>query len=247
MKVPGTLLASAIFAVSLSGQGAETTQDLVTAGPGAGDTVSVVKHARYPGLRQSVPAVLPAPDTGLTIALNTGSGLANIPVELSALRCECVRTGANEDSRFACFEFEIRAKAGPPFAWSCWAPDFPNPHRFQVLSTPSRDTYACYVGAGVHLFRITQARDPETMRKDFWNTAQHPDALPVLSGALLFQIVGREHMLGFGPTTWNVVIDSLGESGRDPVVTLHGDNIWPKYTFGLRGGQWELLSKHDNP
>jgi hypothetical protein len=169
-----------------------------------------------------------------------------VAVELSAYRCECVRSEGGKDWPFACYQFQIRAKGGYPFAWSCWVPDCPSPHAFEVLTAPSGQSYACYIDNGLDLFHITQPRDSESVRKDFWNGISHPDRLPSLNN-LLFETVDRNNLIGLGPTTWNITVDSVAESGGDLVLILHGRKPQLKYTFALKNGKWVFVSKQDNP
>ena len=237
MKIVVCLLYSAILVANSVAAETNLFEDPVSSGPRAGRTVKLIRAQAMP---ESV--IKPLREQAL---LNLGTERVRTPVQIQATRYEGARTGKDRDWSFACFEFRIRAETPARFDWACWVADFPQPHRFQILSGNSKASYACFVGAGVHVYRLHQERNPDTMRQRFWEESEHPDALPTLPLSLLFEALSRTNMLGLGPRTWNVTVSSLSDAGGEVHLTLHGSNPEPKCTFALRKGTWELVSQKE--
>jgi hypothetical protein len=186
------------------------------------------------------------PQKESVITLTIAGQKANLPVELFAFRHQYGRLPESNRWSFAQYEFQVRAKGGQPFVWSCWTPpDVSRPHRFQVLTTESGRSYACYVREGVHLFYLSQSRELVSLRRepapeDF--ESDHPDALPRLTMGTLRDALGTLNVEGLGPQMWNVTVDGLSDSTGELRVTVHGALPQPQCTFALRKNEWELVS-----
>jgi hypothetical protein len=241
MKNSSIIFVAALMAAS-NVSGESTIEDIIRTGPRAGQTVRVVKTERSPK-----EATVVRPESTVAIVLRDGQN--SVPVELLVLRHEGVRISGTNLQPFTCYEFQVRAQE-PVFVWSCWTPSFPRPHRFQVLNTESGKTYACYVRAGVHLFRLAEGREPDSIRREFWESPEkdlrHRDALPLLPISEVQDALSRTNTLGLGPQTWNITVDGISESAGELRVVVHGMAAKPRCTFALRGDKWELVSRSGN-
>jgi hypothetical protein len=213
--------------------------DPIMSGSKTGQTVRAIKA-------QAVPACVLPYQPGEPV-IDLGTKHVHSSVEINAIRYECVRTGEGRERSFACFEFCVRAKGPEKLEWSCWVPDFPHPHRFQILTGETKASYACYIGSGVHLYHLQQGRDAASMRRRFWEQVEHPDVLPILPLPLLFQTLGRTNMLGLGPRTWNVSVSDFSDKNGELRLTVQGTASEPKCTFALRYDRWVLVSTFLEP
>lgn len=211
-------------------------EESIQSGPKAGQTVKAVRA-------DPAPDCLAMAAEGASAFLGTGADRSRQTVSKRATRYECVRVGRDRDWPFNCFEFRIHATSPGAFEWSCWAPDFPRPHMFKLLAGESETTYACYIGSGIHLYRLGQNRKSDVMRRLFLEQAQHPDTLPTVPLALLFEKLGRTNMIGQGPRTWNVTVETLTDKDGEILLTVHGLNPELKTTFALRNGTWGTVPK----
>lgn len=166
-------------------------------------------------------------------------------VELSAFRAECVVDLGETNRTMFAYLMKVQAPGPPVLDWSCWTPDFPIPHRFQVFAGGSGTNYASYVRQGVHLLRLSRSRACEVIRQQFWQHAtdtDHPDALPLLDAGLLQHNLGWTNTLGLGPQRLDVSVDHLSDRTGELQVVEHGSTEEPKCTFALRGGKWTMIS-----
>jgi len=240
MNTIALLLGAAFFVTAASDGQTTLSEDVITRGPQTGQKRTITKTLVSPKEASVLQKVA-------VVTLNVQGQKTNVPIELIANRHECIATRGTNTMRFACYEFQVRAKEGGGFVWSCWIPDFPRPHRFQVLTTESGRSYACYVRQGVHLFHLSETREPDAMRRQFWEAPEdleidHPDALPRLTMESVGEALGRTNTEGMGPQTWNVTVDNLSDSAGELRVTLHGAAPQPQCTFALRKAKWELVS-----
>jgi hypothetical protein len=245
MKTKILLLGSVMLLRVLAFAQTGLREDVVPRGPHAGDVVKIVSTEAV-----STKALAPQEKSPLTLRLPGQN--TNVQVELFAYRHNYTRTAGNRSSAHACYEFQVRSKDSDEFAWSCWTFDFPRPHDFQVLTTESGNAYACFIGAGVHLFRLSASRESDVLRRQFWegslmDSADHPDGLPVVGTSLLFQTLGRTNMFGMGPQTLNLTVDMLSDVAGELQVTVHGAAPTPQCTFALRDGAWVWVSTSSSP
>ena len=232
------LLGVMLFVATTQGDQSVLVEDVFTNGPMAGQTRTITKTLVSPKdslLQQKA-----------VLTLNVQGQKANIPVQLISHLHECTATRGSNTTSFTCYEFQLRADESG-FIWSTWTPDFPRPHRFQVLTTESGTNYASYISDGVHLFRLTESRPSDAMRRQFWEAPNYyentnPDALPSLPMDLLRQALGKTNIEGLGPQTWNISVDNLSTQANELIVTVHGAAPLLRCTFALRKDKWELVS-----
>jgi hypothetical protein len=237
------------------------------AGPAAGLEGSKTNQALSGGERIIVNTVVVPHEYSLVqtqavISVPGPKGRTDVAVELIAYRHALPRGHGPP----ACYEFQIRSKETNVFIWSCWLPDFPRPHRFQVWTTESGKSYACFVQDGVHLYELRKDRQPEERRRAFWvhsAPGAHPDALPILPIDQIQQAFAPESRREFhlNPTTYFVEVLELTDRDGELRVTVRGHEPRPKdypggrvpegayekwlkarATFALRGDHWELVS-----
>ena len=246
-------LTISLMAASLVSFLSQAQDRQITSGPNAGRSVR--------GLSSKAEPRLISGETNLVqmVSFSMHPSQTNVPVALAAYHHRCVILGGQRDEPVDCFELEIRDRQSGLPLWSCWAPVGPHPHRFQVRTLPSGESYACFIAGGVYLFRIVVPRDPERTRAEFWNETPDPDALPALTEKLLLETVGRTNMLGAGPTAWNIVMDDVTRHEGELRVTLHGGDTrdfgfsdrvaliprdLAKCTYALRGTNWVFVSRN---
>ncbi len=261
MKTNGLL--TALVLLGLTGWAAQpiVIEDTITVGRDAGQKRVIVETVDF-----SASHCVSTNDT--TVTLGPPGRRVTVPVTLRAFRhtFRKVRDGETNPGVYFCYEFQIRSQGTNGFIWSCWLPDFPRPHRFQVWTAESGKSYACFVQYGVHLYELRTDRQPEERRRAFWVRSApgaHPDALPILP---INQIWGAFPDRGGGtfhsdPTTWFVEVLEVSERagelrvtvrGREPRERDYGDGRVPegarekwqkaRATFALRGNHWELVS-----
>jgi len=241
MKIITSLLATALLATAAQGDPAVVVEDIITRGSRAGEKRTITNTVAFP----AEASVL---QKEAVIVLGAQGWRTNVAVELISYRHKFLRIKLTSTNQvpFTCYEFQVRAKGGDGFVWSSWAPDFPQPHRFQVLTTESGKSYACYIRQGVHLFHLSESREPDAMRRAFWESPtaarEHPDALPLLPISLLHKQLGWTNTVELGPQTWDVTVDKLSDSEGELRVTVHGTAPQPQCIFALRNHKWELVS-----
>ncbi len=228
------IFCSIVFVATAAKSQTNIFNDAILRGSKAGQTVKITKSNTMPEL------VSPRPEAHL---IRNGLEESRVPLDVIATRYEGVRIENDREWPLTCVEFRIQSRNPTQFQWSCWAPDSPRPHRFQILSGTARTNYACYVGEGIHLYRLVQERSASSMRQQFLEQEEHPDALPTLSESMLLETIGFTNMLGLGPQTWNVTVDSVSEVAGELRMTIHGASPNPSFTFTLHKNTWELVSK----
>jgi hypothetical protein len=261
MKTDGLLIAMVMVGVAAGGAPPGIIEDIVTTGPQAGQKRVIVETVDSP-IRECVLT------NEATILLGPPNRRVTVPVALKSLRHRFfqLREGDTNDWRAYCYEFQIRSKETNVFIWSCWVPDFPRPHRFQVWTTESGKSYACFVQDGVHLYELRKDRQPEERRRAFWvhsTPGAHPDALPILPIDQIQQAFAPESRRQFhlNPTTYFVEVLELTDRDGELRVSVRGreprrmdyaelrvpEGAYEKWekaraTFALRGDHWELVS-----
>jgi hypothetical protein len=235
------LVVGAVLFVTITTQVGQSAivEEVISQGPMTGQIRTINKTIPSPK-----EVSIPQPESVVT--LNVQGRKTNMPVQLIAYRQECTATRSANTASFICYEFQLRAKEGG-FVWSSWSPDFPRPHRFQVLTTESGTSYASYIRDGVHLFRLSESRQSDAMRRQFWEAPEdfeikNPDALPRLAMESLGKALGRTNTEGMGPQTWNISVDNLSDKSGELCVIVHGAAPQPKCTFALRNNKWEFVS-----
>jgi hypothetical protein len=240
MNIITLLLGATLCVTAAHGGQPVIVEDVLTNGPQTGQKRTITKTLVSPK-----EASIPQQDT--FVALNVQGQKINVPVHLTAFRHECTATRGTNSTSFICYEFQVLAKGDGGLVWSCWTPDFSRPHNFQVLTVESGTSYASYIREGVHLFHLSESREPVAMRRQFWDAPEdfeinHPDALPLLKMELLGEVLGETNMEGMGPQTWNLTVDNLSDKTGELRVTVHGAMAQPQCIFALRKGKWEILS-----
>ena len=248
MLAGGKTIALAIIgilaAVAASGGQNPLAEDVVAQGPIVDRVYRILKtHNLKP---EDAPKASELFQKSSLVLLNVRGVRTNVPVELSVFRHEGTATQGEKAWPLAFHEMQIRSIGNEEFTWSCWTSDAPIPHRFQILTTETSNSYACLIQGGVHLFLLKESRDSSVMRRRYLEVAtpdgRHPDALPSLLVGQLKETLGRENVFGLGPQMFNVTVDKLSDSAGELQVTVHGATPMPQCTFALRKGQWELVS-----
>lgn len=229
------LVYTALLATFAQAEPLTHVDDIIKRGPRAGEMRSITNTTAFP----TEASVL---QREAVIALRMEGQKTDVAVELVSLRHQVI----DKRGPFTRYEFQIRAKSGLGFVWSCWTPDFLQPHRFQVLTTESGQSYACYIREGVHLFRLSESRPSDAMRRAFWEDPEaefkHPDALPLLGTKQVGEALGRVNTLYLNAVTLYADVVSLSDREGELRVTVRGKEPQPQATFALRHGQWELVS-----
>ena len=262
MKTNGLLTPLVLLGLTALAAQPAVIEDVVQAGPRAGQKRVIVETVDF-----SARHCVSTNDT--TVTLGPPGRRVTVPVTLRAFQYTFrkVRDGETNPGVYFCYEFQIRSKETNGFIWSCWLPDFPRPHRFQVWTTESGKSYACFVQHGVNLFSLTVSRQPDEMRRAFWEgptgANPYPDALPVLRIKQIWEAFPDRSggMFDLDPTAWFVEVLELTERAGELRVTVRGHQPrerdypggrvpegayekWQKAraTFALRGNHWELVS-----
>ena len=239
MKTVTLLLATVLFVTAARAEPPAVVEDIITRGPYAGERRIITNTVAFPKEASVV-------QSETVVALAVNGQRTDVPVELTAYRHRFLRSQGTNDWPLTCYEFQVRARGGDGFVWSSWAPDFRQPHRFQVLTTESGKSYACYIRQGVHLFHLSESREPDAMRRGFWENprfeGQRPDALPLVQIGQIQECLGWTNTVALGPQTWDVTVDKLSDSGGELRVTVHGTAPQPQCIFALRKDKWELVS-----